>query len=152
MENAKRAQPEAVMKTNDFANDAEVQDLVSAFEAAAIAPAQFHHGAHIAVALHYLSLFPPGEAAARMRSALLHFTARHGVDVYHETVTTFWMRFLDHLAAERYRELPLWRRINLIAERYGTIGALEAHFSPAILQSKRARQQWVPPDRAPLPF
>jgi hypothetical protein len=141
-----------MVKTRNFTSDGEVQDLLQAFEAGTIPPSQFNHAAHIATALGYLAILPLGEATARMRSSLLQFTARHGINVYHETLTTFWMRLLDHLASGPYRDVPLWSRINLIVERWGNVGAVEAHYSREVITSKVARQRWVPPDRLPLAF
>jgi hypothetical protein len=141
------------VKTREFANDAEVATLVDAFETATISPSQFTHAAHIAVALSYLETLPLTGALARMREKLFHFTARnHLVDLYHETLTTFWMRLLDHLAQTHYRDVPLWRRINLIVARWGTAAPVEAHYSRDLIKSKTAREQWVPPDRLPLAF
>lgn len=140
------------MKTRDFASDAEVGSLVAAFESAAIPPTQFTHAAHMAVALSYLAKHPLEEARERMRETLLRFTAHHHVDVYHETLTTFWMRLLDHLANNHYHDVPLWRRINLIVARWGSSAPVEAHYSQAIIKSKMARENWIAPDRLPLPF
>ena len=142
-----------MLKTRDFSNDAEVQELVDAFEAAIIAPSQFDHAAHIATALSYLArLSSVAEAIACMRSSLLQFAAHHGINVYHETITTFWMRLLHHLADGPYRDIPLWSRINLIVKRWEHVGAVEAHYSREVITSKVARQQWVPSDRLPLAF
>jgi hypothetical protein len=140
------------VKTREFVNDEEVRSLVAAFESATITPSQFNHAAHMAVALSYLEILPLAAATSRMRSSLLRFTAHHGVDVYHETLTWFWMRLLGHLAANQYRDLPLWRRINLIVSRWEKAGPIEAHYSPAVLRTATARREWVAPDRAPLPF
>jgi hypothetical protein len=140
------------LKTRDFISNAEVQELVDAFEAGTIAPSQFNHAAHMATALSYLAALPFADASARMRRALLEFTARHGIDVYHETVTIFWMRLLDHLANGPYRDVPLWRRINLIVKRWEHAGAVEAHYSRELISSQAARQSWVSPDRLPLKF
>ena len=141
------------MKTTEFANDAEVETLVHAFETATIPPSQFTHAAHIAVALSYLDKWPLAPALARMREKLFQFTARnHLVDLYHETLTTFWMRLLDHVAQNHYQEVPLWRRINLIVARWGTAAPVQAHYSHELIKSKIARAEWVPPDRLPLPF
>ena len=141
------------MKTTEFANDAEVATLVHAFETATIPPSQFTHAAHIAVALSYLDKWPLAAALARMREKLFQFTAHnHLVDLYHETLTTFWMRLLDHVAQNHYQEVPLWRRINLIVARWGTAAPVQAHYSRELIKSKVARAEWVPPDRLPLPF
>jgi len=83
------------MKTKDFVNDAEVAALVLAFETATIAASEFTHAAHVAVALSYLGELPPNEALARMREKIRAFAAHHGVsNLYHETLTVFWMRSL----------------------------------------------------------
>jgi len=140
------------VKTHDFTSDAEVEELLRAFEAGTITPSQFNHAAHIAAALSYLAVLPLADATARMRSSLLQFTARHGINVYHETLTTFWMRLLNHLATGPYRDVPLWSRINLIVQRWGNAGAVEAHYSRALITSKIAREQWMAPDRLPISF
>jgi hypothetical protein len=142
----------AIVKTRDFICDAEVHELVDAFESGTIAPSQFNHAAHMAAALSYLARFPFTEASARMRMALLKFTARHGIEVYHETITIFWMRLLDHLANGRYRDVPLWSRINLIVKRWEHAGVVEAHYSHELISSKAARQSWMLPDRLSLNF
>ncbi len=142
----------AELKTRDFGNNEEVRALARSFEEAAILPAQFPHSAHIAVALSYLEKEEPEAALSRMRRALLHFSRVHGVNVYHETVTQFWMKLLHHLAATDYRALPLWRRINLIVQRWTARDPLATHYSRHVLGSRAAREGWVAPDKLPLPF
>ena len=88
----------------------------------------------MAVALSYLDKWPLAAALARMREKLFQFTAHnHLVDLYHETLTTFWMRLLDHVAQNHYQEVPLWRRINLIVARWGTAAPVEAHYSRELI-------------------
>lgn len=143
---------DAGIKTSDFGNDEEVRVLVRAFEVGSISPAQFRHCAHIAVALSYLEAEPLDLALARMRQALLHFSRRHGVNVYHETVTHFWMKLLHHLAATHYQKLPLWQRVNLIVQRWLVADPINTHYSRDLIRSSTARETWVAPDRLPLPF
>jgi hypothetical protein len=143
---------QAEIKTRDFANDDEVRALVCAFEEAQILPSHFRHCAHIAVALSYLEAEPLEQATARMRCALLRFSRAHGVNVYHETVTQFWMKLLHHLSVTHYREMPLWRRINLIVQRWTPADPIAAHYSREVITSGAARESWVAPDRLPLPF
>jgi hypothetical protein len=139
-------------KIRDFTNDGEVRELVRAFEEATVLPSQFHHCAHIAVALTYLAEASVDDATVRMRQTLQKFTQRHGVNVYHETVTLFWMKLLDHLATTHYRDMPLWRRINLIVERWAVTDPIAAHYSRSVISSRAARESWIAPDRLPLPF
>jgi hypothetical protein len=142
-----------LFKTRDFASDAEVFSLVEAFEAATIPASEFTHVAHIAVALSYLNESPADEALARMRKNIRAFAAHHGVSgLYHETLTTFWMKLLDHLGANANVDLPLWQRVNSTVAKWGTSAPVKAHYSQEVIQSKTAREKWVPPDRLPLPF
>src|SRR3989441_1631331 len=141
------------LKTQDFATDGEVAALVSAFENATIPASEFTHAAHIAVALSYLDSFPPEQALERMREKIRAFAAHHGVgNLYHETLTTFWMRLLEHIASTSDVDLPLWRRINVIVDDWTKRRPVEAHYSTELIKSQRARENWVPPDRLPTPF
>ena len=141
------------MKTRDFANDAEVAALVAAFENATISSSEFTHIAHIAVALSYLNEMPPDAALARMREKIRGFAAHHGVgNLYHETLTTFWMKLLDHVGRNQNVGLPLYRRINVIVAQWGTRRPIDAHYTPELITSQAARETWIPPDRLPLPF
>lgn len=88
-----------------------------------------------------------------MRDQIKAFAARHGVaGLYHETLTAFWMRLLDHVAGAVDPGLPLWRRINLIVEDWTKRRPVEAHYSREVIKSQAAREQWVSPDRLPIPF
>ncbi len=87
-----------------------------------------------------------------MREKIRFFAAHHGVtNLYHETLTTFWMRLLEHVASAK-ADLPLWRRINLIVEDWTKRRPVEAHYSSELIKSQAAREKWVPPDRLPTPF
>lgn len=141
------------VKTRDFSSDAEVFSLVEAFEAATIPAAEFTHVAHIAVAASYLAELPRDQALARMRTKIREFAAHHGVsNLYHETLTAFWMRLLDHVGHTYDVDLPLWQRINSIVGRWGTRAPVDAHYSRELITSKAARSEWIPPDLLPLPF
>lgn len=141
------------LKTRDFATDSEVAALVRAFENATIPASEFTHAAHIAVALSYLDSFSPDQALQRMREKIRFFAAHHGVtNLYHETLTTFWMRLLEHVASTSDVDLPLWRRINLIVDHWTKRRPVEAHYSTELIRSQAARDKWVPPDLLPTPF
>ncbi len=141
------------MRTRDFASDTEVAALVSAFEDATIPASEFTHAAHIAVALSYLNSFPPERALERMREKIRAFAGHHNLsNLYHETLTTFWMRLLEHVASTAQTDLPLWRRINLTVEDWTKRRPVEAHYSTELIKSQEARDKWIPPDRLPLPF
>src|SRR5712664_3808220 len=141
------------LKRRDFATDDEVAALVGAFENATIPASEFTHAAHIAVALTYLDVFSPEQALERMREKIRAFAAHHGVgNLYHETLTTFWMRLLEHIASTSNVDIPLWRRINLIVEHWTKRRPVEAHYSRELIRSQAAREKWVPPDLLATPF
>ena len=141
------------MITRDFTNDTEVADLVRAFETASIPAAEFTHAAHIAVAVSYLARYLPDEAFHRMRENVRTFAAHHGATgLYHETLTTFWMRLLEHVLANEDPNVPLWQRINKIVAVWTTRRPIDAHYAPETINSAQARAEWVAPDRLPLPF
>jgi hypothetical protein len=141
------------LKTSGFSNDAEVAELVAAFESATIPASEFSHLAHIAVALSYLNDLQSEQALERMRGKIRAFAAHHGLsNLYHETLTTFWIKLLDHVSSNQDVDLPLFQRINAIVTRWGSSAPVKAHYSPEVIQSKVAREQWTPPDKLPLPF
>src|SRR5689334_3012068 len=75
----------------------QIAQLVEAVERCALAPAEFGHHAHMTVALWYLSRLPFDEATTTMRATIQRFAAHHGHNqLYHETITLFWMRLLRH--------------------------------------------------------
>ncbi len=136
-----------------FASDAEVEAMVEGFESGSLLPSEFSHHAHMAVALSYVSRLPEEMALGKMRAGVQKFAATHGKSqLYHETLTVFWMRLLTHLSKMYRVDLPLWTRINLIVDRWGTRLPVEAHYSPELIRSDAARSRWMPPDRLPLPF
>ena len=131
----------------------QIGELVQAFEAGSLAPSQFNHQAHLTVALWYLAHQPFAEAAATMRHSIQRFAAahQHG-QLYHETITMFWMRLLRHLldTKELGESLP-----DLVCRACRTFGDMQPffrHYSREHAFSPQARQGWVEPDLLPLPF
>ena len=127
-------------------------ELARAFEAGAVAPADFDHRAHARVAWVYLREGPSLEAALdRMRAAIRRFAASAGVPrKYHETITIVWMRLL---AAARdspgdARELAdVLRGRPELADKDLPL----RYYSRERLFGDEARERWVEPDGAALP-
>jgi hypothetical protein len=131
----------------------QITQLVHAFEAGTLAPAEFDHHAHMTVALWYLSQMPFAEATATMRTNIQHFAARYQQSqLYHETITGFWMRLLHHIlehadASEAFPDL-VYRTITI----YGTMQVFFRHYGKERAFSEEARHHWIAPDLVPLPF
>ncbi len=90
--------------TEYFKDEAELNDLVRAFETCTIHPAEFKHYQHLAVALWYVANFPFAEAADRMRSGIQTLAAAYGKMGYHETITMFWLEMVRRFVAEARSE------------------------------------------------
>jgi len=109
-----------MISTNDSA-------FARAFERGEIPPADFHHAAHLRLALAYLAECESvDEATAKMSAAIRQFaTALGRPNKYHHTVTVFWIQMLARLLD---KNLPL------------------TYYSPGLLWSDEARGRWVAPD------
>jgi hypothetical protein len=107
------------------------RDLIEAFEAGRIAPADFHHADHLRLALAYLTDSRSiEEAADRLAASLRAFARSAGQETkYHHTLTIVWLRLVARLLD---KQLPL------------------AHYSHDRLFSADARERWIEPDVRPL--
>lgn len=127
-------------------------ELMEAFEAGRMPPDGFPHPAHVRMAWIYLRRHPFEDAMARFSSALRRFAAAQGEPGrYHETITAAYVMLLhDRMArtpaagwnafAAANADLLIWKP-----------SILDAHYSPKLLWSDRARDRFVPPDLVPLP-
>ena len=110
----------------------------------------FSHREHLELAWSHLSAYDEAEAQRVIKASIRHFASAHGAaDKYHETITRFWVRMvaLHHGAsgADSFDEF-LGGNPELLDGRL-----LTHHYSPELLDSPRARKQWVEPDRLDLP-
>jgi hypothetical protein len=138
-----------------FASDAEVLELIRAFEASTLHKAQWNHRAHLTVALWYSAHLEPEAALDAVRRGILRLNEACGVvstptSGYHETITRFYMRVVGHFVREEGH--GGWAaRANRLYERYGQKGLALRHYTESRLMSPVARAAWVEPDLAPLP-
>lgn len=91
----------------------------------------FDHAAHVRLALDCLTDSPSLEAAtARMAATIRQKAEAAGrPGKYHHTLTVFWMRMA---AALLDKDLP------------------RTYYSAELLESDRARLEWIEPDKRPL--
>lgn len=134
--------------------DAEVEELVRRFESGELSPAEFKHPAHLTVALLYSLRLPEAEAQARMRSGILKFLERQGLDarVYHETITVFWMRRVHVFIAGAAHLGTLTTLANELLRTCADSRLIYAYYSRELLDSADARLRWTEPDLRPLDF
>jgi hypothetical protein len=117
------------------------------FESGDYNPGTFNHRAHVYVAWCYLSRYPLAEAIQRFTVALRRLTMRLGQSSkYHETVSWF---FLIEIASRRNaRTADNWQTFASENEDLLLHGGslLRRYYSKALLDSARAREQFVLPD------
>jgi hypothetical protein len=81
-----------------------------------------------------------------VRESIRQYAARHNAShMYHETVTVAWVKLLA-----THREATFKEFIKENEDRLKS-GLLHRFWSPAALNSERARQSWLPPDQEALP-
>jgi hypothetical protein len=124
------------------------REFVTAFEACAVASADFHHGDHVRLAWIYLREHPLIEAIERFTISLQRFAAHHGVPgLYHETITWAYL-LLIHERMQRDGAPETWEAFRTansdLFDRKPSI--LERYYSPGTLGSDIARRIFVLPD------
>jgi len=140
-------------KKKPYEDAREIELLVENFESCAVPSAEFNHGAHLAVALWYLTASPAPEAFARMCEGLRRYTRHNNAEAaYNETITLFWLKlvrhFLDHADATR----PLAERANELTTTYNSSQLVFDYYSRDLIQTPEAKTSWVEPDLKPLDF
>ena len=134
-----------------YRNSEEIEAVVQKFEACHYGLKDFSHGKHLVVAAWYLSRHPFEQAMARMRSSLLRFTAHHGVQGYHETITRFWLELVAGHLRKVQAGTPLVDDVNELVRTYRDKNILFDYYSREVVMSEEAKQRWVNPDLRALP-
>lgn len=136
-----------------FKEAGEIERLVEGFESCKVAPADFDHGAHLAVALWYLSELPAPLAEARMRAGLHSFTRHHHAEaMYNETLTLFWLKLVRDFLARADAARPFAERANELLATYNSSKLAFEYYSRELIQTPEAKTSWVEPDLKPLDF
>ena len=137
-----------------YSNDEEVLGVVRSFESCELPPADFNHREHLLVALCYLLRLSDAEALARLRERIGRYVAAHGINpsLYHETITVFWMRRVRAYLVRDGAGRDLADLVNGLATESGSSRLIFDYYSRELIDSERARREWVEPDLRPLDF
>jgi len=132
-------------------SDAELDELIDAFEAGRVPRGEWTHRAHLSMALVYLLRYGDDLGPARIRSGILHHNAALNIEQtatsgYHETITRFYIwvvqRFLTSADATRAR----YELANELFEQAGDRNLPLQYYSKERINSWEARTGWVSPD------
>ena len=133
-------------------SDSELQRFVDAWKAGRLPKAEWTHAAHVAMAAYFAFDHAADATFAIMKAGILQHNTSVGTpntedNGYHETLTTFWAgeisafirsgRFLSRLEAVRAA----------VAEFGGERGRFRLFYSFDVVRDRRARREWVAPDR-----
>jgi hypothetical protein len=136
-------------------SDAELEQLVAAFESAQVPRGEWTHRAHLCMALLYLVRYGQLTGALRIRAGILEFNAAKQIEQtptggYHETLTRFYIwvvqRFLDSADLRR----PAFELANELYDRYGDRALPLQYYTKERIDSWEARTRWIAPDLKPL--
>jgi len=128
------------------------REFRAAFEAGALAPADFSHRAHVRLGYVYLAGSDVDTATERMRTALVAFLAHHGIPAakYHETLTRAWILAVHHFM----HRTPEAASADDFIDRNPLLldtKIMLTHYSAALLFSDAARARFIEPDLDPIP-
>ena len=137
-----------------YQSDEEAEEVVRGFESCELPPADFNHREHLLVALCYLTRMGDADALDRVRARINAFVAAHGVNpnLYHETITAFWLKRVRAYVLRAPAGLGLAEMTNALAAECGSSRLIFDYYSKEVLDSEAARRGWVEPDLRPLDF
>jgi hypothetical protein len=128
------------------------REFRAAFEAGALAPADFSHRAHVRLAYVYLAESDVDLALERMRAALVGFLCVHGLPAskYHATLTRAWILAVDHFM---HRSPEADSGDDFISRNPLLLDTkiMLTHYSADLLFSDQARVKFVEPNLDPIP-
>jgi hypothetical protein len=121
-------------------------DFLAAFNSCRLPLSSFRHGDHLRLAWLLLHRNRFDEALAQVRESIRRFAVHHGKhDLFHETVTTAWVKLLATHSEKTFTEFLT------VNEHRLTPALLHRFWTPAVLSSEAAKSHWVPPDKMALP-
>ena len=127
---------------------------------ATLPKARWTHEGHIAAVAGLVLLHPAFDIDTALPGLIQRLNDSHGVPNsdtrgYHDTLTRFFLAAIRDALSRDDSDAPAHRRVNALLGAGPLAGgkqALAPYWSQAVLFSVAARQGWVPPDLAPLPY
>jgi len=113
------------------------------------------HTAHVAIGAYYAFAHQPEEAFRRTKAGILHYNACVGTpntddSGYHETLTRLWSEVLGGFVRNRRFESQFEAVRQAVAVFGEDRDRHRLYYTFDIVRDRRARREWIPPDRMPL--
>ena len=137
-----------------LASEAHLQYFVDAWKAGRLPKREWTHAAHVAMAAYFAFDHAAEGTFAIMKTGILHHntsvgtpnTEDHG---YHETLTRLWASEIGDFVRSRRFPSRL-EAVRKAVEAFGTDrDRFRLYYSFDVVRDRRARREWVPPDRDP---
>lgn len=151
MSEAEKKPPES----GAFSALAELEVLIVRFESGTLPKAEWTHQAHLLVGLWYVFHHGKEKATLLMRDGVRRYndatgTPNTATSGYHETITLFFIWFLDSFLKRTDRQRPLNQIADELLEKHSDRNLPLRYYSKERLMSVEARFGWIEPDLQPL--
>lgn len=138
-----------------FNTAAEIEAIVGKFENCTLPRADWNHGAHLTVALWYLTRFSEKEATDIIRDRIKKYNAANGIITtktsgYHETMTLFWIKIVGKYLSATPANSSIVELANGLVATWGKSSLPLEYYGRDRLMSWQARTNWVEPDLKPI--
>jgi hypothetical protein len=133
-------------------SEASLQRFVEAWKSGKLPKPEWTHAAHVAMAAYFAFDHAADATFAIMKAGILHHNTSVGTpntedNGYHETLTRFWSSEIGEFV--RSGRFP--SRLEAVRAAVSTFGEDRGRFrlfySFDVVQDRRARREWVAPDR-----
>jgi hypothetical protein len=134
-------------------NERTLEEFVDAWERGTLPKKSWTHGAHVGVAAYFAYEYPTDVLIRVMRLGIRHYNLASGGantedNGYHETLTRFWAVEVANLVRSGAFESRL-EAVRAALARFGECsGHFRGFYNFDVVASRRARREWVAPDRA----
>jgi hypothetical protein len=147
--------PAASSHTSAFLeSEAALQRFVETWKAGKLPKAAWTHAAHVATATYFAFDHAADATFAIMKAGILHHNTSVGTpntedNGYHETLTRFWSSEICEFV-RRGRFLSKVEAVRAAVSAFGgDRDRYRAFYSFDVVRDRRARREWVAPDREP---
>jgi hypothetical protein len=133
-------------------SERQLQRFVEAWKAGKLPKAEWTHAAHVAMAAYFAFDHAAEATFAIMKAGILHHNTSVGTpntedNGYHDTLTRFWCSEIGgFVRAGRYG--TRWEAVRAAVSAFGPDrDRFRRFYSFDVVRDRRARREWVPPDR-----